>query len=226
MDEQTVAVTGGSRGIGEAVVRALVEEGTRVVTCGRDPDALDALGASVDDERLTTQRADVRDEYDVERFVETAAREGGGIDDVVANAGVYHGDPGETDIAGETYATFDDHLRTNVRGVFATFREAVPHLTDDPRLLALSGRIAREATAGMGSYAVSKAAAEAVVRQFAADTDLPAAVVDPGTVATDLTGGKGMDPERAAPLVVWALEDADTEALDGGVLDRRSMRQG
>jgi NAD(P)-dependent dehydrogenase (short-subunit alcohol dehydrogenase family) len=239
MDEQTVAVTGGSRGIGEAVVRALLAEGAHVVTCGRDAGALADLEASVEAESatedeyesegegtLTTQRADVRDEYDVERFVETAAREGGGIDAVVANAGVYHGDPGETDIAGETYATFDDHLRTNVRGVFATFREAVPHLTDDPRLLALSGRIAREATAGMGSYAVSKAAAEAVVRQFAADTDLPAAVVDPGTVATDLTGGKGMDPERAAPLVVWALEDADTEALDGGVLDRRSMRQG
>jgi len=245
MDQQTVAVTGGSRGIGEAVVQALLAEGAHVVTCGRDADALDALARSVDTreegeskregeaekegqggERLTTQRADVRDEYDVERFVETAAREGGGIDAVVANAGVYHGDPGETRIEEESYAAFDDHLRTNARGVFATFREAVPHLTDDPRLLVLSGRIAREPQTGFGSYAVSKAAAEAVTRQFAADTDLPVAVVDPGTVATDLTGGKGTDPERAAPLVVWALRDADAETLDGGVLDRRSMRQG
>jgi NAD(P)-dependent dehydrogenase (short-subunit alcohol dehydrogenase family) len=237
MDEQTVAVTGGSRGIGEAVVRALLAEGAHVVTCGRDADALDALARSVEGEsknedegegegRLTTQRADVRDEYDVERFVETAAREGGGIDAVVANAGVYHGDPGATRIDEESYAAFDDHLRTNARGVFATFREAVPHLTDDPRLLALSGRIARDPQSGFGSYAVSKAAAEAVARQFAADTDLPVAVVDPGTVATDLTGGKGTDPERAAPLVVWALRDADAETLDGSVLDRRSMRQG
>jgi 3-oxoacyl-[acyl-carrier protein] reductase len=226
MDEQTVAVTGGSRGIGEAVVRALVEEGTRVVTCGRDPDALDALGASVDDERLTTQRADVRDEYDVERFVETAASEGTGIDAVVANAGVYHGDPGETDIDAESYDSFDDHLRTNARGVFATFREAVPHLADDPRMLALSGRVAREAKPGLGSYAVSKATTEAIARQFAADTDLPVAVVDPGTVATGLTGGNGMDPERAASLVLWALEEADPDTLDGSVVDRRTMRQG
>ena len=227
MDDRTVAVTGGSRGIGEAVVRALVADGAHVVTCGRDADALEDLAESVDGEgRLTTQGADVRDEYDVERFVETAAREGGGIDGVVANAGVYHGDPGETDVTEESYATFDDHLRTNARGVFATFREAVPHLTDDPRLLALSGRIAREPQAGFGSYAVSKATAEAVVRQFAADTGLPVAVVDPGTVATDLTGEKGMDPERAAPLVVWALDEADPETLDGTVLDRRTMRQG
>jgi len=226
MDEWTVAVTGGSRGIGEAVVRALVADGAHVVTCARDADALDALATSVEGEgTLTTQRADVRDEYDVERFVETAAREGGGIDAVVASAGVYHGDPGETRIDGESYATFDDHLRTNARGVFATFREAMPHLTNDPRLLALSGRVAREAKPGLGSYAVSKAATEAVVRQFAADTGLPVAVVDPGTVATDLTGGKGMDPERAAPLVVWALDEADTETLDGGALDRRTMRQ-
>jgi len=226
MDEWTVAVTGGSRGIGEAVVRALVADGAHVVTCARDADALDALATPVDGEgSLTTQRADVRDEYDVERFVETAAREGGGIDAVVANAGVYHGDPGETDIDGESYAAFDDHLRTNARGVFATFREAMPHLTNDPRLLALSGQVAREAKPGLGSYAVSKAATEAVARQFAADTGLPVAVVDPGTVATDLTGGKGMDPERAAPLVVWALDGADTGTLDGGVLDRRTMRQ-
>lgn len=228
MDERTVVVTGGTRGIGEAVVRTLVEDGAHVVTCARDADALDALAADLADApgRVTTQRADVRDEYDVERFLETAAREGEGLDAVVANAGVYHGDTGETPIDEEAYAAFDDHYRTNARGVFATFREAVPHLADDARLLALSGRVAREPQPGLGSYAVSKAATEAVVRQFAADLDVPAAVVDPGTVATDLTDGKGMDPERAAPLVAWALDEADPDTLDGTVVDRRTMRQG
>ena len=229
MDERTVAVTGGTRGIGRAVVETLLEDGTHVVTCAREADALDALAEEFADAdgRVTTQRADVRDEYDVERLLETAAREGGdGVDAVVANAGVYHGDPGDTPIDEESYAAFDDHCRTNARGVFAAFREAVPHLTADARLLALSGRVAREPQPGLGSYAVSKAATEAVARQFAADCDLPVGVVDPGTVDTELTGGKGMDPERAAPLVVWAIEDADPEVLDGGVVDRKTMRQG
>jgi len=230
MDERTVVVTGGTRGIGRAVVETLVEEGAHVVTCARDANALDALADELPDARgkLTVQRADVRDEYDVERLLETAAREGdsGGVGAVVANAGVYHGDAGDTPVDEESYAAFDDHCRTNARGVFATFREAVPHLTDDARLLALSGRIARDPQAGFGSYAVSKAATEAVARQFAADVDVPVGVVDPGTVATDLTGGRGMDPERAAPLVVWALDEADPETLDGAVVDRKTMRQG
>jgi NAD(P)-dependent dehydrogenase (short-subunit alcohol dehydrogenase family) len=91
-------------------------------------------------------------------------------------------------------------------------------------LLALSGRVARERHAGFGSYAVSKAAAEAVVRGFAADPDYSAAVVDPGQVATDLTDGQGIDPDRAADLVVWAATEAPDSRLDGGVLDRRSRR--
>lgn len=226
---ETVVVTGGSRGIGNAVVRALVADGAHVATCARDGDALDALETDLGDAagRVTTQVADVRDEYDVERFLETAAREAeAGVDAVVASAGVYHGDPGETSVSGESYAAFDDHFRTNARGVFATFREAAPHLAEDARLLALSGRVAREPKPGYGSYAVSKAATEAVARQFGADLDVPVGVVDPGAVATDLTGGRGMDPERAVDLVVWALEAAAPETLDCEVVDRRTMRQG
>lgn len=227
MDGQTVVVTGGTRGIGRATVEAFADAGAHVVTCARDADALDDLAEAVRESggAITTQRADVRDEFDVERLVETAAREGGTVDVVVANAGVYHGDAGETPVDRESYGAFDDAVRTNARGVFATFREARPHLADDARLLALSGGIARDAREGFGAYAVSKAAAEALVRQFAADTEWPAAVVDPGAVATDLTGGRGTDPERAADLVLWATRDADPDRLDGSVLDRRAMRE-
>ncbi|WP_436931310.1 SDR family oxidoreductase [Halosimplex halobium] len=228
MDDATVVVTGGTRGIGAATVEAFADAGAHVVTCARDADALADLAERVRESggAVTTQRADVRDEFDVERLLETAAREGGAVDAVVANAGVYHGEAGETPVDRESYGAFDDTMRTNARGVFATFREARPHLADGARLLALSGGVAREAREGFGAYAVSKAAAEAVVRQFAADTDWPAAVVDPGAVATDLTGGRGTDPERAADLVLWAARAADPDRLDGGVLDRRAMREG
>jgi len=225
MDDTTVVVTGGTRGIGRACVDAFAERGAHVITCARDSDALHTLADEFDaDGTLTTRRADVREESDVERLLEAAHREGGALDLVVANAGAYHGDSGETPIDDDTYETFDDHLRTNARSVFATFREALPQLAREARLLALSGRIAREPKAGYGSYAVSKAATEAVVRQFAVDTDRPVATVDPGAVATDLTGGRGTDPERAADLVVWAATEADAETLDGGVVDRGTMR--
>jgi NAD(P)-dependent dehydrogenase (short-subunit alcohol dehydrogenase family) len=227
--ERTVAITGASRGLGAAAARAFAAEGAHLVLCARDTEALDHVAADVIEAggSATTQRVDVRDEFDVERFCETAAREGptGAIDTLVANAGVYHGDVAETPLAGESYSAFDDHLRTNTRGVYATIREAVPHLAPDARVLVPSGRIARETKAGLGSYAVSKAAAEALARQFAAELDQPVGVVDPGQVSTRLTGeGPGRDPDDVARMFVWAAREAPAEDLDGGVLDLRAWK--
>lgn len=230
MEDTTAVVTGVSRGIGAAVAREFVAEGAHVVGCARDADALDALAADVradseTDGEITVQRADVRDEYDVERLLETAARVGGAVDLVVANAGIYHGEAGKTPLADEAYSIYDDHLRTNGRGVFATVREAVPHLAADARVLVSSGSVAREATPGIGSYAVSKAAAEAVARRFAAELPQTVGTVDPGQVDTDLTGGPGRDPDEIADMFVWAATERDADDLDGAVVGLRDWRQ-
>ncbi|MFC4408692.1 SDR family oxidoreductase [Haloarchaeobius iranensis] len=225
MNHETAVVTGASRGIGEAVVDELVAAGAHVVACARDPDDLDELVERHGD-AVTAVRADVRDEFDVERLLETASRasDGRGIDLVVANAGVYHGDPGDTPVHEEAYSAFDDHMRTNARGVFATLREAVPHLNDGARLLVPTGSIARDAKPGIGSYAVSKAAAEAVTRAFAADTGFVAGCVDPGQVATDLSGPAGRDPSEVAPMFVWAATDCPGEDVDGAVVGLREWK--
>jgi hypothetical protein len=226
MDGTTVVVTGASRGIGAAVAELLAGEGALVVGCARDEAALDALTDRVEGPgRVVPVRADVRDEFDVEHLVETAAREGGGIDAVVACAAVAGGTPGEMPVADQSYTTFDSTMDTNVRGVFATLREALPHMDTDGRAVVPSGGVAREATAGMGAYAVSKAAAEALARQFAVDADPAVGVVDPGLVATRLTGGGGRDPADVAPMFRWALVEAPAEDLDGGILGLREWRQ-
>lgn len=227
MDGQTAVLTGASRGIGAAIARRFAETGAHVAICAREADPLEAVASDIrgDGGSVTAVRADVRDEFDVERFLERAAREGDGVDTVVANAGVYHGDPGQTPLAAESYAAFDDHLRTNARGAFATVREARPHLTPDARVLVTSGRVARDPQAGYGSYGVSKAAAEAIARQFAASLDHPVGVVDPGQVGTDLAGGRGLDPADVADQFLWAARDADPEAVDGEIVDRRAWRE-
>jgi NAD(P)-dependent dehydrogenase (short-subunit alcohol dehydrogenase family) len=243
MDGLTAVVTGASRGIGEAVARRFAAEGARVVACSRDRDELDAVVADIEGD-AEGLRADVRDEFDVERLMELAARgSGGGIDVVVACAGVYHGNPGETPLSEEAYSAFDDTLRTNVRGVFATVKEALPHLADDGRVLVPSGSVAREThpdretdsgrqtdrgrekESGYGSYAVSKAAAEALCRGFGAELDQLVGIVDPGTVATDLTNGRGRDPEEVAALFVWAATEAAAEDVDGKVVSSEEFEQ-
>jgi len=228
MEGQTVVVTGASRGIGNAVAHAFADAGAHVIICARERDGIEDVAADIEATggKATATRADVRDQFDVERLMEQAAEIGGAIDVVVANAAVYHGEAGGTPITEESYAAFDDHMRTNARGTFATVREALPHLADDARILVASGTVAREPYPGYGSYAVSKAAAEAIARGFGTDTeDIVVGVVDPGRVATELSGGEGHDPAEAAEQFIWAATEVADEELDGKVVDRGDWRR-
>jgi len=247
--DPTVAITGATSGIGRAVAEAFVDRGAFVAVSGRDGDAVDRTVAELNDVASESgdddgpesagsepgegdaagaawgERVDVRDEFDLEGFFQRAAREGGPIDVVFANAAVFHGAPGESPTDDLSYADYDDTMRTNARGVFATVAEAVPHLADDARVIVPSGSVAHESKAGMGAYAVSKAAAEAVARGFAADLDATVGVVDPGLVATDLTGmERARDPESVAPLFVWAATEAPAEDLNGGRIGLREWK--
>ncbi|GAA0508536.1 hypothetical protein SAMN04488066_11134 [Halorubrum aquaticum] len=231
--ERTVAITGATSGIGRSVARAFVDAGAFVAVSGRDGAAVDRTvtdlnEGTTDDESGTAwgARVDVRDEFDLERFFERVAREAGPVDVVLANAAVFHGGPGDTPTDEVGYRDFDDTMRTNARGVFATIREAIPHLAADARVLVPSGSVAHESKSGMGAYAVSKAAAEAVARGFAADLDATVGVVDPGLVATDLTGKeRARDPDSVAPLFVWAATDAPAEEVDGERVGLRQWKQ-
>lgn len=230
MDGQTVVVTGATRGVGRAVAGEFAAQGADVVICARDPEMVEETAAELDADApgsVVGQRADVRDEYDLEHLMETAAEHGaGGIDVVVANAAVFHGSPGDTPVTAESYSAFDDSYQTNVRGVFGTFTEAVPHLAEGARLLVPSGAVAREAKPGIGAYAVSKAGAEAVARQFHADSDATAFVLDLGLVATELTGEEsGRDPERVSEMFTWAASEADPDEHGGTVIDLRTWKR-
>ncbi|WP_266078194.1 SDR family NAD(P)-dependent oxidoreductase [Haladaptatus caseinilyticus] len=226
MDGLTAVVTGGTRGIGLQVSRAFAGKGASVALCGRNADAVDAAVEDIEAMGGTAVglRGDVRDEYDTERLMETAARVGnGGIDIVVANAGVYHGTPGETPLTSEAYASFDDTLRTNCRGVFATVRESLPHLTEDARVVVPTGGIGHKTMAGYGSYAVSKAGVEALVRGFSAEIDQTVVGLDPGVVATEMMGEDGRDPEAVAEMFVWVATEA--EGVNGEIVDLKEWRQ-
>jgi 3-oxoacyl-[acyl-carrier protein] reductase len=76
----------------------------------------------------------------------------------------------------------------------------------------------------MGAYPVSKAGAEALMRGFSADTEQAIGVLEPGPLATNITGGRGHDPDDVAEMFVWAAADVDADELDGNQLDRRTWQ--
>ena len=85
---KVVVVTGGTDGIGKALVDELLQSGAKVATCGRDHDKLYRLQASYPSSFLHTMVADVSSENDCRRFIETTIKVFGGIDVLINNAGI------------------------------------------------------------------------------------------------------------------------------------------
>jgi 3-oxoacyl-[acyl-carrier protein] reductase len=118
---RSALVTGGSRGIGRAIVLALAQQGVSVTACySSDAAAADALAGELADLGADAQivRADVTDEADVERLVAAAKDRFGALDIVVNNAGVIsHGPLQEV-----TLAEWRRVVDTNLTGAFLVYR--------------------------------------------------------------------------------------------------------
>jgi 3-oxoacyl-[acyl-carrier protein] reductase len=118
-----VLVTGGTRGLGEQIVRLLAAEGARVATCARSARKLAALAGSMDSS-LFTRPLDVTAPEDLEAFVTASAKRFGGLDGVVACAGSSRGGGFEEADAGDWAATWE----VNVGHAARLVRAALPHL--------------------------------------------------------------------------------------------------
>lgn len=152
-----VLITGAARGIGAALARRLYDRGARVALAGLEPDLLAGVAAGCGG--APWRHCDVADRAQVEASVGELVAELGGLDVVVANAGiaaqwpVLDGDP----------AVLATTLRVNVLGTYYTLRAAGPHI-GHPRGYALPVASLAAAVHAplLGAYSASKAAVEAL----------------------------------------------------------------
>lgn len=86
--DKVVVVTGGTDGIGKALVDGLLKMGAKVATCGRNHDKLYQLQSEYPSAHLHTMVADVSNENDCRRFLETTMKFFGGVDILINNAGI------------------------------------------------------------------------------------------------------------------------------------------
>jgi NAD(P)-dependent dehydrogenase (short-subunit alcohol dehydrogenase family) len=202
-------VTGAAGGIGEAVARRFCEEGAQVVLADRDGDgaiaAAGQLGAA--GHRAHGRQLDVTDEAAVRAAIDDAAELLGGLDLVVANAGVLSVTP----LAELSSAEFERTLRVNAVGTFLTLKHAVPHLraAGGGALLCTASQAGVHGYPDMSAYCASKFAVVGMVKSLAqelAGDGIRVCAVAPGLINT------AMYRELAAKRArMWSV-DVDTAA--------------
>ena len=118
-----LVITGAARGIGEKVARLAATQGAHVALIGLEPDRLDALTADLG-AGASWWEVDVRDGSALRSAIDDCAKTMGGIDIVVANAGIAaYGTVRQAD-----EASFERVLDVNLNGVFRTLKYVTPHL--------------------------------------------------------------------------------------------------
>ncbi|OFJ55473.1 SDR family oxidoreductase [Mycolicibacterium grossiae] len=155
--DKVVLITGGAAGVGAEVARRLHARGARLVLTDLDADALAERAAALGTDRVLTAVADVRDLAAMQAAVDAAVERFGGIDVVVANAGIAsYGSVLQVDPQ-----VFKRLLEINVLGVFHTVRAALPSVIDRRGyVLIVSSLAAYAAAPGLAPYNASKAAVE------------------------------------------------------------------
>ena len=207
---KTAVVTGGSRGIGFSIATALLDRGANVVITGTTQETLDSavLGlrpAAGQGAQVQAVRADVRRHEEVERLMTATAKQFGGIDILINNAGVGVFRAVADMSIEEWHAVID----TNLTGVFYCCHAAIPHLRarGESWIINISSLAGKNAFVDGAAYCASKAAlnqfSEALMQEVRHD-GIRVSYVMPGSVSTDF-GGR----DRGTAKADWALTGDD-----------------
>jgi 3-oxoacyl-[acyl-carrier protein] reductase len=182
-------VTGGSRGIGRAIVLVLAGAGMEVVFTYRENSAAaDEVIAAAEGAKVTSQRVDVRDAAACSALVEEVVERAGRIDLLVNNAGVIR----DNLLALLQDQDVRDVLETNVGGAFNMCRAVVPHLLAQRRgkIVNISSVAGEKGGRGQTNYAASKGAINALTRSLAvelASRGIQVNAVAPGVIETEMS---------------------------------------
>jgi 3-oxoacyl-[acyl-carrier protein] reductase len=193
MTEKRVAiVTGGSRGIGAAIVRRLAKDGLHVVAVARNLDKLNEVVAAVTAEGGSAEAVtcDIADSKSVTAAVEQVADKHGRLDVLVNNAGITK----DGLILRMEDEDFDSVIDTNLKSAFVAIRTAARSImrSKSGRIINISSVSGVAGNAGQANYAASKAGLIGLSKSVAkelAGKGVTCNVVAPGFITTDMTEG-------------------------------------
>ncbi len=191
MTEKRVAfVTGGSRGIGEAIVKRLAKDGLHVVACARNVDKLNEVVSAVESEGGSAEAVtcDIADSKGLTEVLEKVAEAHGRLDVLVNNAGITR----DGLFLRMDDKDFDDVIQTNLKSAFVATRTAARSImrSKSGRIINISSVAGVMGNAGQANYAASKAGliglSKTVARELAGK-GVTCNVIAPGFITTDMT---------------------------------------
>jgi NAD(P)-dependent dehydrogenase (short-subunit alcohol dehydrogenase family) len=218
IEGKSALVTGGSRGIGMAITRALLERGGRVYICATNPIGVAGAVAELSGkygDRISGTACDVRDYEQVRRMMREADNRYGGLDILVNNAGIGTFSNVEKMTPAEWRAT----IETNLSGVFHCCREAIPLMKrrGGGYIINIGSLAGKNAFPGGSAYNAAKSGligfSEALMQEVRYD-HIRVSYVMPGSVNTEF--GKSSEQE---PSKTWKLLPEDVAAVVTGLIE-------
>ena len=221
LKDKVALITGGARGIGKAVAMHYAREGAKLALCARTAAELEQTvnelrAMNADAEGWT---CDVSLEEPVKEFVANAHKKFGRIDVLVNNAGVMTrpAPMNELDVK-----KWDYTIAVNLRGPFLITQAVLPIMMRQKAgsIINVSSMIGRGAYANFLAYATSKWGLEGFTQTLAAESrssNIRVNSVEPGYVATKLTGYSGSKPESVTDVFVY-LASEEAKGVTGKML--------
>jgi 3-oxoacyl-[acyl-carrier protein] reductase len=184
-------VTGGSRGIGAAIAKALADDGADVaISYAASADKANAVVKELRQKGVRAEafKADQANAKQVETLVKTVAERFGRLDILVNNAGVFV--TGQVHDRSNNLAELDRQFAVNVGGVATAVRTAAPLMADGGRIISIGSVVSETAPwPGLADYSATKGAVAAYTRGWARDLG-PRGItvnnVQPGPIDTDM----------------------------------------
>lgn len=193
-----VLITGGNSGIGRRAAEALAARGARVAVMGRDRKTLDETAAALGGGALVMQ-GDVSRLEDLDRAAGDVQSAFGGLDVLIANAGVCPMRP--IDRVDEAF--FDRVIGINLKGTYFTLQKCAPLLSEGASVVLVGSSGASKGLGGLSVYSASKAGVRALARSFSAEwlpRRIRVNVLSPGVAATPMVDRLDVPADVASQL--------------------------
>jgi short-subunit dehydrogenase len=225
---RTILITGAARGIGAQTARLAAKRGARLALVGLEPERLEDLAGELGP-RHCWAACDVTDSAELQRAVEEVLTCTGGIDVVVANAGI----AGRGTVATASVEAMAKTIDVNLTGVIRTVHATLPAVRERRgHYLLVASVAAFAALPGMAAYAASKAGVEhfgGALRMEVAHTGVTVGTAHPSWIDTDMVRDARDDLpafRRAllrapGPLGATTSVEACAEAFLDGIERRR-----